>query len=294
MHKTLNKILPLCTIWCFLSCTHSLEEIPSYAENINGFSITWRKNVTEQKKEVIRDILKDMQWVEGGTFLMGATQEQADYARVNEYPAHYVQLSDYYIGRNEISIEQVETLLDVEYSEYDRQQGSARFSWKEWQYFIQIIREFTNLCVDFPTEAQWEYAARGGKLCNGYIFSGGNDFGDFLLYEDVENELGLLNMAMGHSEWCKDAYNRYSDKILEINPYYSQGLGHVVRGGNSKSLDINRDYFNHLTTSLITDRFIHSYDDYRACRVSARSYCDETYNSMLIYISCRLVININD
>lgn len=286
MHKTIKYTL--CFAICiFLSaCAKTLDDIDANSEVVNGFCVSWRKNVTENQKEAIRDILNDMHLVEGGTFLMGATQEQEPFAKDNEKPAHYVQLSDFYICKYEISISQLESILNKEFTPYNKLCGTPQFSWYDWRYVIDLICELSGIEVDFPTEAQWEYAARGGNKSKGYIYSGGNSLE---VAELSENELGLCEMARCHSEWCKDAFNYYSQLPLEINPYCVQGLGHVVRGGNAKSLEKQKDYFSTLSTK---DKFINSYDDIRCCRVSARSY--DTQSSLNRYISCRLVINIKN
>lgn len=270
-----------------VACTETLEDISGGNENVNGFNVTWRSNVTDKQKEIIRDILNDMQLVEGGTFLMGATQEQEPYARENEKPAHYVQLSDYYINKYEISIQQLEALLDKEFSAYEREHGAPQYTWTDWYKVLNLIYEYSGVELDFPTEAQWEYAARGGNKGNGYRYSGGNSISSI---ENSENELGLVGMARSHSEWCKDAFNEYSGLPLEVNPYYVQGLGHIIRGGNKESVKELKDYFE--TRFSSKDKFSNVYKDIRSCRVSARSYGDDSYAYLGIYISCRVVINI--
>lgn len=294
MYKIMISYLFLLFVLILTSCTKSIDEIPSDVEIINGFNVEWRKNVAETKKSVIREILNDMVYVKGGLFLMGATQEQEIYARHNEKPAHYVQVSDYYIGRKELTIEQIEILLNTEFSSYERKQGAPDFTWDDWAYVMSVIEECSNVMVDFPTEAQWEYAARGGVNSKGYVYPGGNYIKDAV---NCENELGLVDMAKGHSEWCKDAYNEYSNFPLVYNPYSIQGLGHVVRGGNVKSITEHTDYFDTYTTR---DKFSLCYDDFRACRVSARSYWYDyqsplgiAYSSWNTQISCRLVINVS-
>lgn len=287
MYKAIIGCYFLLPVFYLTSCTKSIDEIPSNVEIANGFSIEWRKDVSEAKKNVIREILSDMIYIKGGLFLMGATQEQEIYARHNEKPAHYVQVSDYYIGKSELTIEQIEILLNAEFSSFEKKQGAPNFTWDDWAYVMKVIKEYSNVKVDFPTEAQWEYAARGGIYSNGYIYPGGNTVEDA---EQSENELGLVNLTKGHSEWCKDAYNEYSNFPLENNPYYIQGLGHIVRGGNMKSVTKQKDYLKTFSTA---DEFSSCYDDFRACRVSARSYCDDTQSYLNAHISCRLVINIS-
>mgnify|MGYP003399222895 CR=1 FL=1 len=95
MYKTIiSHLVLLSVLYLMTSCTKSIDEIPSDVEIVNGFNVEWRKNVSDSKKNVIREILNDMIYVRGGLFLMGATQNQEAYARHNEKPAHYVQISD--------------------------------------------------------------------------------------------------------------------------------------------------------------------------------------------------------
>lgn len=287
MYKTINTLFCMILSTMLMACTETLEDIPSGSEDVNGFNVTWRSNVTDKQREAIRTILNDLQFVEGGTFLMGATQEQTPYARENEKPAHYVQLSNFYIGKHEISIQQLEVLLYKEFSAYERSHGAPQYTWTDWKMVIDLIYEYSGIELDFPTEAQWEYAARGGNKGNGSIYSGGNSISTI---ENSENELGLVDMAKGHSEWCKDAFNEYSGLPIEVNPYYVQGLGHVIRGGNEKSVEELKDYFN--TRFSSKDKFSNVYKDFRSCRVSARSYGDDSHDILGIHISCRFVINI--
>lgn len=287
MYKTINILSYMFWGTILAACTETLEDIPGGSEEVNGFNVTWRNNVTDKQKDAIREILNDMQFVEGGTFLMGATQEQEPYARENEKPAHFVQLSDYYINKHEISIQQLEALLDKEFSAYERNHGAPQYTWTDWNKVLNLIYEYSGVEFDFPTEAQWEYAARGGNKGNGYRYSGGNSISSI---ENSENELGLVGMARSHSEWCKDAFNEYSGLPSEIDPYYIQGLGHVIRGGNEKSVEELKDYFD--TRFSSKDKFSNVYKDVRSCRVSARSYGDDSHTYLGLYISCRFVINI--
>lgn len=269
---------------CMLSCKQSFDEIPSGVEVVNGFNVEWRKNVDDEKKIVIRNILHSMQYVEGGFFLMGASQNQVQFARSNEYPVRYVELSDYYIAKNEISISDLEILLSVEFSSYERKNGAPEYSWNDWHRFIEIIRDYTNINFDFPTEAQWEYAAKGGINSLGYIYPGSNILEES---EIIENELGLCDMAKGHGEWCKDTYREYQHLPLEIDPYYTNGIGHVVRGGCDKS---TRNYNN---ISSINNSYYRLKDYRETCRVTARCYCDDSNLLLNTNITCRLIINNN-
>lgn len=287
MYKSINILLFLLLCLMFFACEKTLEDIPDDNEVVNGINVSWRKNVTDKQKGVVREILNNMQYIQGGIFLMGATQEQEPFARENERPAHYVRLSDFYIGKYEISIQQLEILLDKEFSAYERKHGAPQFIWTDWLMVLNLVSEYSGVLFDFPTEAQWEYVARGGNKGAGCIYSGSNTLE---IAEDHENELGIVGMARGHSEWCKDSYNAYSGIPLEVNPCNLQGWGHVIRGGNNESVKELKDYFS---TYSFNDRFNHIREDFRSCRVSARSYGDDSFAYLGIYVSCRFVINNN-
>lgn len=281
MHKKLAFLIV--SLQLISSCGQSLDEIPASNEIVNRFNVSWRADVSPEKKKVIREILENMQYVKGGTYIMGATQEQEPYAHKNERPAHFVQLSDYYICKYELTIDQLSTLTDKKFSSYENTVGSPKYTIDDYLYIVNLIKTITDIEFDLPTEAQWEYAARGGPNMQGKVYPGSNIQG-----ENKMNELGLFDMELGKSELCKDAYTTYrNDFSLEINPCNLQGRGHVIRGGNGNS---RKDKINYHES----DMFLSLYDDKRACRVSARSYVDDEQLSYLYNnVSCRLVINLS-
>ena len=282
MHKEL--ILAFITILLFSSCTKSIDDIEATTEKIGQFNISWRAGVNDEKKQVIRDILNNMQFVEGGTFIMGATLEQEPFARQNEKPAHYVKLSDYYICKKELTIQQISILTDTEFSDYENYVGSPQYTIDDYQYLISLMKSMSGIDFDLPTEAQWEFAARGGILSAGYIYPGSNTYGD-----NANNELGLFDMELGKSELCKDSYTEYTNVPLQIDPCNLQGLGKVIRGGNDNSIDEVKDYDSNYESA---HKFHSVYDDKRMCRVSARSYIDDEQLSYLKKnVTCRIVIN---
>lgn len=280
MYKEL--ILSFVCVLLFSSCAKSIEDVEPSTEHVGSFNVSWRAGVNDEKKQVIRDILKDMQFVEGGTFIMGATLEQEPFARQNEKPAHYVTLSDFYICKNELSIEKLSTLLDKDFSEVEYYVGAPDFSIEDYEYVISLIKNLTGINFDLPTEAQWEYAARGGKQSVGHICPGSNTLG-----QNVPNELGIFNMELGKSELCKDAYYDYTNEPLSLDPCNMHGIGRVVRGGNNKSVEDTKNYHSS------NNKFLHVYNDKRIGRVSARSYIENNQSKYLFNnILCRLVIDI--
>ena len=184
--------------------------------------------------------------VEGGTFQMGATSEQGDNAYDDEYPVHSVTLSDYYIGETEVTQELWQAVMGSKPSKFKGSQRPVeRVSWKDCQEFITRLNQLTGKNFRLPTEAEWEYAARGGNNSQGYKYSGSNTIGNVAWYDDnsnsrthdvktkTPNELGIYDMSGNVREWCQDWYNsNYYSNSPQTNPTGpSTGSHRVYRGG---------------------------------------------------------------
>ena len=182
--------------------------------------------------------------VEGGTFQMGATSEQGNDAESNEKPVHQETLSPFYIGETEVTQALWEAVMGNKPSNF---KGSNRpveqVSWDDCQEFIKNLNQKTGRKFRLPTEAEWEYAARGGKNSKGYKYSGSNNLKDVAWFDknsksmihDVKtklaNELGLYDMSGNVWEWCQDWYKSYS-RGSQTNPKGpSSGSSHLYRGG---------------------------------------------------------------
>ena len=182
--------------------------------------------------------------VEGGTFQMGATSEQGSVAESDEKPVHSVTLSDYYIGETEVTQELWTAVMGNNPSYYKgNNKPVEQVSWNDCQKFITKLNQLTGKNFRLPTEAEWEYAARGGKKSLGYKYSGSDIAGVVARYEgnsgskthDVKtkqaNELGIYDMSGNVWEWCQDWYGDYSSSS-QTNPIGpSSGSDRVLRGG---------------------------------------------------------------
>ncbi|MDY4585202.1 MAG: SUMF1/EgtB/PvdO family nonheme iron enzyme [Candidatus Onthomorpha sp.] len=186
--------------------------------------------------------------VEGGTFRMGATSEQSNDAYDDEKPVHSVTLSDYYIGETEVTQELWEAVMGSNPSEFtgNDQRPVENVSWNDCQEFIKKLNQLTGKEFRLPTEAEWEYAARGGKYSRGYKYSGSNDADKVAWYygnsgdethpvkTKKANELGLYDMSGNVWEWCNDwdddHYYRNSPQTNPTGP--SRGEYRVLRGGS--------------------------------------------------------------
>ena len=202
-----------------------------------------------QRKSIIQNIVNNMVYVEGGTFTMGATSEQGSDAASDEKPAHQVTLSSFSIGKYEVTQEEWEAVMGSNPSHF---KGALlpveEVSWNDCQEFIRKLNAMTGKRFRLPTEAEWEYSARGGNRSRGYKYAGGNVLDNVAWYDsnsgnkthDVgqksPNELGLYDMSGNVGEWCNDWHGSYGSS-LQSNPVGSpSGSDRVCRGGSMNNL----------------------------------------------------------
>ena len=193
-----------------------------------------------------------MVYVDGGTFTMGATSEQGSDAYSNEKPVHSVTLSSYYIGQAEVTQELWEAVMGSNPSYF---KGAKRpvesVNWNDCQGFIRKLNQKTGKSFRLPTEAEWEYAARGGNRSQHYRYSGGNtiddvawytvncydkgssnpDYGTHSVATKRANELGIYDMSGNVWEWCSDWYGDYSSSSQRNPQGPASGSSRVNRGG---------------------------------------------------------------
>lgn len=203
--------------------------------------------------DVLQQLERDMVFVEGGTFTMGATAEQVSDAFVDEKSAHEVTLSSFRICKHEVTQAEWETVMGTNPSEF---KGANRpveqVSWGDCQTFIRKLNALTGKAYRLPTEAEWEYAARGGKKSCGYRYSGSSairivawfyensfrtgksspDYGTHAVMTKLTNELGLYDMSGNVWEWCSDWYGGYSSSSQTNPKGPSSGSNRVRRGGS--------------------------------------------------------------
>lgn len=184
-----------------------------------------------------------MKRVEGGTFTMGATAEQGSDAESDEKPAHQVTLDSYYIGVTEVTQALWEAVMGSNPSKFKDNLPVEEVSWDDCQQFIQKLNQLTGQTFSLPTEAQWEFAARGGNMSKGYKYSGSNNLNSVAWYIDNSsskthpvaqkqpNELGLYDMSGNVWEWCQDRYGDYSSSSQRNPMGPSSGSIRVFRGG---------------------------------------------------------------
>lgn len=187
----------------------------------------------------------EMVEVRGGTFRMGATSEQGSDAYDYEKPVHSVTLSGYYIGKTEVTQALWEAVMGSNPSRFKGDDLPVEcVSWDDCQEFIRKLNALTGQNFRLPTEAEWEFACRGGNNSRGYKYSGSNNLGSVAWYDDnsggkthlvgtkAPNELGIYDMSGNVWEWCADWYGGYSSSA-QTNPKGPyDGSDRVGRGGS--------------------------------------------------------------
>ena len=215
--------------------------------------------VTPNEMFTVNGVTFRMVPVEGGAFSMGATPEQGNDAYNNEKPAHQVTLSSFAIGETEVTQALWQAVMGYNPSRFCTNHGYSEnlkrpvedVSWNDCQLFIAKLNEMTGKQFRMPTEAEWEYAARGGNQSQNRKYSGSNTIGDVAWYYDnsyslgssnpnygthaiptkFPNELGIFNMSGNVSEWCLDWYDNYSGMPQTDPVGLSSGSCRVIRGG---------------------------------------------------------------
>ena len=192
----------------------------------------------------VNGIKYNMVWVEGGTFRMGATSEQGSEIS-DEKPVHSVTLSGYYIGKTEVTQALWQAVMGSNPSYFEGDDLPVeQVSWDDCQEFIRKLNSLTGQNFRLPTEAEWEFACRGGNNSRGYKYSGSNYIDNVAWYDGNSgdkthpvatkspNELGIYDMSGNVWEWCADWYGDYSSgrQTNPKGPY--GGSGRVNRGGS--------------------------------------------------------------
>ncbi|MFC2100888.1 SUMF1/EgtB/PvdO family nonheme iron enzyme, partial [Bacteroidota bacterium] len=220
--------------------------------------------ITEISNSKTNESYKDsieMILVKGDTFQMGNNEGY----QIDEAPMHTVNINNFFIGKYEVTQKLWREIMDNNPSYFSGCDSCPveNVSWENVQEFIQKLNIKTGLSYRLPTEAEWEYAARGGSQSNGSKYSGGNDPAKVAWYWEnsdkkthivgtkIANELCVFDMSGNVWEWCNDWYDEgYYKKSPEKNPKGpTKGKYRILRGNswydNSKSLQVtnrNRDY----------------------------------------------------
>ena len=214
----------LCTL--FLSVPVAAQELPS---------------------DLLRLVNAQMVFVEGGSFTMGCTPEQVT-CEADEYPAHQVAVASFEIARHEVTQELWEAVMGDNPSAFGKcaQCPVETVSWDDIQAFLKKLNAGMDGHYRLPSESEWEYAARGGRLSRGHPFAGSDDWAAVAWYYENSdnrthpvarkqaNELGLYDMSGNVREWVQDCRQEsYADAPGDGNAWEQENcVRRVIRGGS--------------------------------------------------------------
>ena len=252
-------------ILLLLTIVPQTEVLGQTRKKPSAASASRKKPVSKTKtvEQLVAELAQNMVFVEGGTFMMGTKYEDMDYFEVksDETPAHKVTLSSYYICKYEVTQELWQAVMGDNPSGFKGARLPVdNMTWEVCQEFISRLNSITGESYRLLTEAEWEFAARGGNNSKGYKYAGSNNITEVAWYDDNSgnkthivgtkkpNELGLYDMSGNASEWCQDWYhpNYYEYSDGKVNPKGpSTGALHVYRGG---------DYFMQSKFHRVTNR----------------------------------------
>mgnify|MGYP003291902014 FL=1 len=250
-------LIILCCVLALQSCNKDNTK----NETINGFEINWTGDLGKKEKDAVRDLITNMVKVESGTFYMGAQKDSVEYycydenATSLEGPVHEVTVSEFHINKYEVTQLLWESIMgltpnDENEMQWEKEYGlgdkypAYRISYKEVETFISKLNEYTGLNFALPTEAQWEYAAKGGPNTNYELYAGDGNVLEVAWIErnsdkssevgmKEPNGLGLYDMSGNVWEMCQDWYYDYSEEAVTdpVGEAYNEGLK-VFRGGS--------------------------------------------------------------
>lgn len=226
MKRLILSMLMVIMVCCSIGCAEKAS-MTTYNQQSNTKVIN--DDSPQELIFTVGDVSFTMKKVEGGTFLMGSGES-------DDEPIRKVTLDSYYIGETEVTQALWRAVMGNNPSRFiGDNRPVEQVSWNDCQIFIQKINLLTGKNFRLPTEAEWEYAARGGKRSRGYKYAGSNivdnvavyevnsknmgegsrDYGTHMVKSKQANELGLYDMSGNVWEWCNDYYNEnFNDRVL--------------------------------------------------------------------------------
>ncbi len=223
-------------------------ETLSQTIEVNSSSTAFSFSMKEEARKlspIILNLINNMVRVEGGTFMMGATSEQGSDAYNDEKPAHQVTLYSFSIGKYEVTQEEWQAVMGNNPSNFKGDKRPVeQVSWTDCQEFIRKLNAMTGKSFRLPTEAEWEYACRGGNRSIWYKYAGSDNLGSVAWYDKNSgnethpvgqkspNKLGLYDMSGNVWEWCQDWSGEYNSGSVTNPTGPDSGSYRVFRGGS--------------------------------------------------------------
>ncbi|MDR0938925.1 MAG: formylglycine-generating enzyme family protein [Mediterranea sp.] len=223
---------------CHVSSRH--HKLPSRSASNLGFRIAFSEPKPLPEIEMV--------YVEGGTFTMGSPASEP--GRSDNEVQHQVTVSSFHIGKYEVTLGEWKAVTGSKFSSYPYPYPEGEdypvgwVSWNDVQTFILRLNNLTGMNYRLPTEAEWEFAARGGNQSKGYMFSGSDNLDEVAWYDNnagdsphyvgqkLPNELGIYDMSGNVYEWCSDWFGDYSTSAQVDPTGPSTGYNRVIRGGD--------------------------------------------------------------
>jgi formylglycine-generating enzyme required for sulfatase activity len=212
----------------------------------NDIEETFVETSTDNKQNNAKSHPNDpeMVFVQGGTFSMGCSSDQQGDCDKSEYPVHSVTVNSFSIGKYEVTQEQWAVIMGKRFNAKQKNHPVSNENWTDVQKCISRLNAVTGKNYRLPTEAEWEYAARGGNKSKGFKYSGSNNPDAVAWFADNSgksihevgakspNELGIYDMSGNVWEWCNDWFGVYPASAQKNPTGVSAGSVRVLRGGS--------------------------------------------------------------
>lgn len=259
-----------------LSKTISVFQTGGVWDFVGDFNVYWYYEISDSQKSALTELLNNMVRIEGGEFYMGYSDEQTI---VDNAQPHRVKLSSFYLSKYEITQNQWMAVMGYNNSSSKGVNLPVyNISWSDALEFATRLTKLTNLKVNLPTEAQWEFAAKGGNKSKGYIYPGSDKFDEVAYVSKntdpspaevgtlICNELGLYDMAGNVSEYCFDWFaTKYVDPE-QLNPTGPPtGVLKCVRGGNLTNF--NESWLFRSTNRMGLSKGLNAITEYTGFRI---------------------------